>query len=75
MKSPNEFWLCLHDLGRAVRSEGQTGEEQMVNVLDTFRDMPALAQREVILDLSELLAFLPEVYGAVHDAVCGEWKS
>ena len=65
MPSPNEFWLCLHELACAGKAEGQTHKDRLANILDTFQKMPASAQREIRSDLVELLTFLPDVYSLV----------
>src|SRR5207244_1927443 len=70
MKSPNEFWLCVHRLSEAYEAEGLTPDERAENIVDQFRQMPVIAQRHVINELVQLTAHLPDLYpvvvGAMH---------
>lgn len=54
MKSPNEFWLNLHRLADSLHAEGLTPEERAQNIAQQFEAMPAIARREVLIDLSYL---------------------
>jgi hypothetical protein len=62
MPTPNEFWLCLHELARAVDAEGRTDEERRENILASLAEMPAIARGQVLAELVELLTFLPDLY-------------
>ena len=62
MIAPNEFWLCMHELARAVYSEGATDEERRKNILQSLNEMPPMAQKQVVAELVELLTFLPDLY-------------
>jgi len=62
MRTPNEFWLCLHELARAVDCEGRTNEERRTNIIACLDAMPPIARNQVLNELEELLAFLPELY-------------
>ena len=62
MPTPNEFWLCLHELGRAIDAEGHTNDERRDNILASLEQMPAIARGQVLNELIELLTFLPELY-------------
>lgn len=68
MRTPNEFWLCLHELARAVDAEGRTDEERRGNIVATLEQMPAIARSQVLHELIELLTFLPELYPHVVGA-------
>jgi hypothetical protein len=60
--TPNEFWLCLHELARAIDAEGRTADEQREKILASLEQMPAIARGQVLNELIELLTFLPELY-------------
>ncbi len=62
MRSPNEFWLRLHELARAIDAEGRTDEERRANIVASLEQMPAIARGQVLSELIELLTFLPELY-------------
>lgn len=61
MATPNEFWLALHELAEAYFGEGETHEERLNNIKTQFRNMPSIAQNEVLVDLNLMLAALPKV--------------
>jgi hypothetical protein len=69
MKTPNEFWLCVHRLAEAISSEGAASDERMKNIIDEFRGMPAISQREVLADLLQLAVHCPELYTQVAPLV------
>jgi len=62
MRTPNEFWLCLHQLARAIDAEGATDEERRTNILASLEQMPSIARGQVLTELVELLTFLPDLY-------------
>jgi hypothetical protein len=62
MRTPNEFWLCLHELARAIDAEGRTDDERRANILDSLEQMPSIARGQVVNELVELLTFLPDLY-------------
>ncbi len=62
MRTPNEFWLCLHELARAVDAEGRTDEERRSNIVASLEQMPIIARGQVLNELIELLTFLPDLY-------------
>jgi len=62
MRTPNEFWLCLHELARAIDVEGRTDEERRANIVASLQQMPAIARGQVLTELIELLTFLPDLY-------------
>jgi len=62
MRTPNEFWLCLHELARAIDAEGRTEEERRSNIVASLEQMPAIARGQVLNELIELLTFLPDLY-------------
>lgn len=61
MRSPNEFWIVLHELAAATAAEGSTRDERKESILQTFQEMPPVAQQEVFRELVEMARFLPEV--------------
>ena len=68
MRTPNEFWLCLHELARAIDAEGRTEEERRGNIVASLEQMPPIARGQVLNELIELLTFLPELYPHVVSA-------
>src|SRR5688572_18613398 len=62
MRTPNEFWIALHDLAQAVAAEGKSAAERKRNIVQSFQEMPPVAQREVAAELAQLMILLPEVY-------------
>ena len=65
MRSSNEFWLNLHWLADAYDAEGRTMQESCSNILREFRQMPGVAQREVLTELKRLAIALPLLYPVV----------
>jgi len=63
--SPNEFWLNLHRLAESYDAEGLTTDERTRNIVEQFRNMPRIAQRQVLVDLLHVLTSLPDVYPLV----------
>jgi hypothetical protein len=68
MRTPNEFWLSLHELARAIDAEGTTNEERRANILASLEQMPSIARGQVLSELVELLTFLPDLYPHVIGA-------
>jgi hypothetical protein len=69
MVSPNEFWLHLHALSESYLAEGMTADERFDNIVSQFRDMPAIAQRELLGPLVQLAGVLPDLYPPIVGAV------
>ena len=65
MVPPNEFWLNLHRLAEAYDAEGLNTDERGANIVDQFRAMPSVAQRQVLGDLLRIITALPDVYPLV----------
>ena len=65
MRTPNEFWLCLHELARAIDAEGRSDEERRANIVNSLSEMPAIARGQVLGELVELMTFLPDLYPQV----------
>ena len=65
MVPPNEFWLNLHRLAEAYDAEGLTTDERAVNIVDQFRQMPRIAQRQVLGELSRIITSMPDLYPLV----------
>jgi len=63
--SPNEFWLNLHRLAESFDAEGLTTDERATNIVDQFRDMPPIAQRQLLGELLRIITALPDVYPLV----------
>jgi len=68
MTTPNEFWLCLHELARAVDAEGQSDEDRRASICASFEEMPAIARTQILGELVELMTFLPDLYPHVVGA-------
>jgi hypothetical protein len=65
MRSPNEFWLCLHELARAIDAEGGSDEERRAHIVATLEQMHPVARTQVVVELVELMTFLPDLYPQV----------
>ena len=65
MKTPNEFWLALHEAAQTLEGEGTTEAERAANILTSFHSMPPVAQEQLREELLELLSFLPDLYSSV----------
>ena len=65
MPSPNEFWLCLHQLAEAYEAEGLTPDERAANIIEQFAAMPRIAQQQVRDRLAHLALALPDLYPLV----------
>jgi hypothetical protein len=65
MVAPNEFWLNLHRLSNSLEAEGDNSDERLQNIVEQFREMPHIAQWEVVSDLVRLITYLPDVYPRV----------
>jgi hypothetical protein len=59
---PNEFWLNLHSLAKSYEAEGLTTDERTENIVDQFRQMPRIAQRQVLGELAKVITSLPDLY-------------
>ena len=62
MKTPNEFWLCLHQFADAYGAEGADSRQRAESVLQQFRLMPAIARREVLSDFALVAAHMSDLY-------------
>jgi hypothetical protein len=62
LKTPNEFWLCLHELSTAKDAEGNTISERQANIVDSFRKMPPLARQQSLDELLDLEIALQELF-------------
>jgi hypothetical protein len=62
MRTPNEFWLCLHELARAIDAEGRNDDERRANIVASLEQMPATVRGQVVSELIELMNFLPDLY-------------
>jgi hypothetical protein len=51
MVSPNEFWLVLHGLAETHDAEGYSPKHRAENIVNQFRQMPYVSQREFLADL------------------------
>ena len=68
MRSPNEFWLCLHQLAESYESEGLTPEERAAKITQQFATMPRIAQQQVRDRLAHLALALPDLYPLIMAA-------
>ena len=64
MNGPNEFWLSLHRVSTAYRDEGTSGQERFNNVVAQFRQMPAIARRELLADFALVAGNFHDLYVA-----------
>jgi hypothetical protein len=64
MRSPNEFWLSLHNLAEAYDAEGLTADERTANILEELRKMPPMARRQVLLDMQRITTHLDDLFTA-----------
>ena len=62
MTTPNEFWLCLHQLAEAYEAEGLTTDERTDNILAGFRVMPHIARRQILDDFRLLAINFPDLF-------------
>jgi hypothetical protein len=62
MMPPNDFWLKLHALSESYDSEGLTADERSENIVKQFRQMPLMAQRQVMADLLRVVTHCPDLY-------------
>jgi hypothetical protein len=65
MRSPNEFWLCLHRLAQAHDAEGTAPLDRVENIVRQFEAMPAAVRRQVLGELAELTTVLTDLYPRV----------
>jgi hypothetical protein len=65
MVAPNDFWLNLHRLSNSLEAGGENSSERIENIVAEFREMPLVAQCEVISDLTRLITYLPGVFPRV----------
>jgi hypothetical protein len=72
MISPNEFWLSVHRIAVSYEAEGLTPAERTKNIIEEFRRMPHLAQRELLDDLFSIATHLPELYMLAIAAAANE---
>jgi hypothetical protein len=70
MRSPNAFWLRLHELSTAYEAEGLTADERMKYVIKQLMEMAPTEQRRLLQDLSQLLVDVSELYPEVFAVVC-----
>jgi hypothetical protein len=68
MRGSHEFWLTIHALLSAYKSEGKTRRERTQAIMDQFRRMPAIARKEVLQELFEVSGELPMLYQQALDA-------
>lgn len=65
MKTPNEFWLALHEMVQAAELEGSSSDERVLNVVQAFQKMPRPTQREILSEMVAAVTFLQELYPRV----------
>src|SRR5688572_8946808 len=64
MKSPNEFWLHLHELSSAYEAEGKSPQERHEAIVNQLRRMPSIARSEVLESFWLVAQNLPALYWA-----------
>jgi len=62
VKTPNEFWLCLHELSCAKEAEGSTIAERHANIVESFHKMPPVAQQQSLDELLDLESSLQDLF-------------
>jgi len=67
---PNEVLFEVHQLADAYCSEGMTANERARNIVAEFRDMPPVAQRELLNDFRQLITYCPDLYPQIVAAAC-----
>jgi len=65
MIAPNEFWLNLHRLAESYQAEGLTSDDRSKNIVAQFKEMPPIAQRELLRDLASVIVHCPDLYAMV----------
>jgi len=65
MSPPNEFWLFLHRLEAAFEAEGSCDRERVENIVRQFREMPHVAQRQLVNELVRTITDCNELYSPV----------
>ena len=68
MIKANEFWLHLHILSEAHEAEGRTARERLENIAEQFHQLPPVTQRELLSDLTKLMACCPELHALLVPA-------
>ena len=61
MISANRFWLSVHHLWRDYMEEGDNPEQRRTAVVDNFRALSPVAQRELIAELVPLVDSLANI--------------
>jgi len=76
MRSPNEFWIALHDLTTATHAEGDSLDQRQRNIYYTLVQMPPIAQQEVLDELAENGQVPPRI-ATLHspDGALGVWQA
>lgn len=69
MRTPNEFWLQVHNLLEAYDAEGPTPDERAASITDELLRSPPIVQREMLSELALLVTYLPDLYQTVLAAV------
>ena len=65
MAPPNEFWLSLHRLESAFEAEGTCYRERIENIVLQFREMPHVAQRQLVSELVNAITDCNALYSPV----------
>ncbi len=69
MQTPNEFWLQVHNLLQAYDAEGPTPAARIASITSELLRTPPVVQREVLMELEQLMECLPDLYPTVLAAV------
>ena len=62
MNDADDFWVYLVRLSESYNSGGKTGQERAAYALQHFREMPPLAQQEVLNALRNVAVHIPDLY-------------
>jgi hypothetical protein len=75
MKTPNEFWLCLHRLAEAYDAEGLTPTERADNIIGEILSMPPTVRQQSLNDLRLVAINVPDLFPIVAAAVSSAEES
>jgi len=64
-----QFWPALRVLADIFSAQGLTADERLGAVVEKFRELPPIVQRQILSDAFQLAMELPDVYtGIVAEA-------
>lgn len=68
MSAPKDFWLCLREFATCYEAAGLTTDERIANIVEQFRGLPHIAQRELLDDLYRIVMDSPDIYTLARTA-------